>query len=221
MTQRTSGHSPSEADGPSGTADRRTVLRVGGAATLGIGSLVLPAAMVHASGGGGGGGGTPLYAVGATGPAGGRIFLTPTSPGGDNTHHYEAAPADVDAPPVTWINVSGFTSIAVDGAFGSAVGTGPANTASMLAAGDNGGSAFHADAYSLNGFSDWFLPSIQELVELANVPAIVATLGLGTEYWSSTKVDDQEAERLDSDTRIRGSQSGYGEFHNVRPVRRF
>jgi hypothetical protein len=105
MVQRASGDSRGGTQGRRVAADRRTALRFGGATALGIGSLALPSALVHAS---------PApdpssvaFTVGDTGPAGGFIFLTPDSDGGDGIHYYEAAPADAILTTASWIDVAG------------------------------------------------------------------------------------------------------------------
>jgi hypothetical protein len=222
MVQRASGDSRGGTQGRRVAADRRTALRFGGATALGIGSLALPSALVHAS---------PApdpssvaFTVGDTGPAGGFIFLTPDSDGGDGIHYYEAAPADAAATASNWIRVGDTAYVTVTGARGSAVGTGAANTAAMLTAGDTAGCAFLADGYSNAGFTDWFVPSIDELMALAAVPAITETISRTSGYWSSTERagDTNSAEVLFGSNLTRG---GSGQLKaggsRTRPVRRF
>ena len=195
-------------------AERRAALRVGGAAALGISTLALPRAAAHASDGIGP---ASLYTVGAAGPAGGFIFLTPDSLGGDGTYFYEAAPEDAAADGSNWAS---FTS-GVAGARGTAVGAGITNTAAIMAGGDTRGAAHRADNYARAGVTDWFLPSIDELLALAAVPAIAATLVSNASYWSSTEVSGNTGSaEIISSSRARGTANKLG-GHRTRPVRRF
>jgi len=92
------------------------------------------------------------FVLGDTGPAGGIVFYLT-----DNTgqHGLEAAPVDQSAAAI-W----GCQGISVPGANGTAVGTGAANTAAIVAGCAEAGTAAKvADAYSLNGYDDWYLPS--------------------------------------------------------------
>jgi hypothetical protein len=82
-----------------------------------------------------------------------------------------------------------------EGAFPDAIGQGVINTASIVAGCATAGiSARLADQLVLNGFSDWFLPSLDELTEAYNE---LASAGLGSfanhTYWASTQVDDNHA----------------------------
>jgi hypothetical protein len=101
-------------------------------------------------------------AVGKIGPGGGLVFLI----SGGKT--YEMAPKNWDDP----TNVSAVdptsawcsnTSSLLSGTFGAVVGTGQANTALMAAPACTSGAANEATAYSGGGFTDWFLPSKDEL----------------------------------------------------------
>jgi hypothetical protein len=72
----------------------------------------------------------------------------------------------------------------VAGASGSAIGTGATNTTQIMAAGCATGSnaAAYCSNLTLNGYSDWFLPSIDELTEINNT----ISLSSGA-HWSSTE----------------------------------
>lgn len=119
-----------------------------------------------------------IYTVGSTGPVGGIVFYV--SEGG--LHGLEAAPVDFEA---SW----GCQFTLFDGADGTAIGTGAQNTADILAGCDEPGiAAALTDAYSLNGFSDWFLPSIRELRELYLNRAVVGSFG-NSIYLSSSEVE--------------------------------
>ena len=139
---------------------------------------------------------TSSCSIGSPGPAGGIIFyISSTSP----CHGMEVAPTDQAIatwgcwaydPSTNWTwTVVGSTSVAI--------GTGAANTAAIIAAcgstvsgdaylgipaGQNAAAA--ASAYSLNGYTDWYLPSLDELYQLYINQDVV--LLLPGPYWSSS-----------------------------------
>ena len=124
------------------------------------------------------------YAIGDTGPAGGIVFYI--TEGG--LHGLEAAPADQSSG-TTW----GCYPTEIDGADGTAVGTGAQNTADILAGcSDAGIAAEIADAYTLNGFHDWFLPSKDELKELYDQRSVVGGFAID-DYWSSSELNSDYA----------------------------
>jgi hypothetical protein len=120
------------------------------------------------------------YAIGDTGPAGGIVFfVTP-----DGFHGLEAAPADLTA--IEW----GCDGTPIAGADETAIGTGAQNTADILAGCSTTGiAAALADAYTLNGFDDWFLPSKDELNELYLQKNVVGGFNRFG-YWSSSEYLD-------------------------------
>jgi hypothetical protein len=121
------------------------------------------------------------YEIGDTGPAGGIVFYI--TDGG--LHGLEAAPADQSSE-VEW----GCYGKAINGADGTAVGTGTQNTADILAdCSESGVAAKVAKNYSLNGYVDWFLPSVDELNLLYQQRAVVGGF-YNDIYWSSTEQDD-------------------------------
>lgn len=91
----------------------------------------------------------------------------------------------------------------LNGADGKAIGTGSQNTRDIIAGCTTGETAADLCAnLTLNGYSDWFLPSIDELDEMyqnqitINATAVVnggsefSTLNIsGDRYWSSTELD--------------------------------
>jgi hypothetical protein len=115
----------------------------------------------------------PVFEIGDVGPAGGIVFhLTD-----DGIHGLEAAPKD--QPSGVW----GCFEIDFAGADGLAVGDAAQNTADILAGCNEVGIAAKIAAdYTLNGYTDWFLPSIFELV-------LLRAIGIVKEdrYWSSTE----------------------------------
>ena len=123
--------------------------------------------------------------VGATGPGGGVVFYDAgsTQPWG---RYLEAAPVAtlVETSWATGANVSA----AVTGADGTAIGTGAANTLDIVAQSGNEAAtsaAVYCDSLSYGGFTDWFLPSKDELNQMhLNKTAIGVSLGY---YWSSSE----------------------------------
>ena len=120
----------------------------------------------------------PVYAIGDTGPAGGIVFYIIDN----GLSGLEAAPADQGTAP--W----GCFGIVIPGADGFVVGTGAQNTADILAGCNEAGIAADiADAFTLNGFADWFLPSKHELNLLFHQKAVVGGFARDW-YWSSSEV---------------------------------
>ncbi len=162
---------------------------------------------------GGGGGvpntGSPFKAIGDTGPAGGIVFYI--SDGG--LHGLEAALADLPIAP--W------------GCIGNLIGTtrvelyqGAQNTADILAGcPDTPIAADIAAGYTLNGFSDWFLPSRYELNRLYLAKDVVGGFA-SISYWNSTEGDVNSAYLQDFANGNRGIDSKNGTI-GVRAVRAF
>jgi hypothetical protein len=82
----------------------------------------------------------------------------------------------------------------ITGANGTSIGTGAANTTAILAACNTSGiAAALCDNYAGGGYTDWYLPSRDELATMycsncANQP--YSTLGFSSgEYWTSTNLD--------------------------------
>jgi hypothetical protein len=136
---------------------------------------------------------TIVRSIGGNGPAGGKVFYV--TAGG--LHGLEAAPAN-QSNYAAW----GCDGTTVSGAQGTKVGTGAANTAAIAAACptyyDNmmqmtGTSAAKiADAYALNGYTDWFLPSKDELNLLYLQKNLVGGLN-DSYYWSSSESSSANA----------------------------
>ena len=124
---------------------------------------------------------TTVFHIGDNGPAGGKVFYVT-----DNTglHGLEAAPADHSAQ-VQW----GCYGTTIAGADGTAVGTGAANTAAIVAGCAQANTAAKiADAYDLNGYTDWYLPSKDELNLLIQQNTVVGGFA-GNDYWSSSQLN--------------------------------
>ncbi len=150
-----------------------------------------------------------VYKIGDTGPAGGKVFYLSDAAG---LHGLEAAP--VDQSNAKW----GCNGTLVGGT-GRAVGTGKANTAAIKAKCGTGTGAQIAASYSLNGFTDWYLPSLDELILLYAQKARVG--GFANKlYLSSWELDGFNSWGLDFSD---GSETGYGKGYAflVRAVRTF
>lgn len=96
---------------------------------------------------------------------------------------------------IQWYNGASVNTTAL----GKAIGTGQTNTTAIVAAQGTGSYAAKlCDDLSLNGFSDWFLPSIDELKEMrinkllidATSVANAGTAIEATRYWSSTEYSE-------------------------------
>jgi hypothetical protein len=169
------------------------------------------------------------YEIGETGPAGGKIFhqiqngFTMT----DNNsiaYYLEAAPVDWNGndPDLSWceyVNVPP-NYLIVTGTK-TDKGSGRENTALILsAAASNSRTAPAAEAcneYEGGGFSDWFLPSKDELNLLIGKRDIVDGLNSQT-YSSSSQYDDDKVWAFSGNDFI---QYGKDYKANVRPIRAF
>jgi hypothetical protein len=122
------------------------------------------------------------YAIGDTGPAGGLVFYDKGS-FSDGWRYLEAAPMDQSGG-IQWYNGS-FTAIATD----TAVGTGKANTDAIIAAqGEGNYAAALCKNLTINGLSDWFLPSKDELDRMyENLKKAGLGSFSGGMFWSSSQ----------------------------------
>ncbi len=118
------------------------------------------------------------------------LFIS-TDPGYDANvqHGLVAATADqnVLSTKVTWFNGSNITT----GATGTAIGTGLANTDMIITS--QGATAINnaaglARAYTNGGYSDWYLPSKDELNKLYLNKNVIGGF-VGDFYWSSSESD--------------------------------
>jgi hypothetical protein len=75
-------------------------------------------------------------------------------------------------------------------AFGTALGTGQTNTTAIVTAVGNGSYAAKVcDDYESNGYSDWFLPSRDELNLMYKHKASIGGFNPDASYWSSSEID--------------------------------
>jgi hypothetical protein len=165
-------------------------------------------------------GGSPItppitYVIGDTGPAGGWIFYDKGS-SSDGWRYLEAAPSDqsTDAP---W----GCYGTLISGADGTAVGTGEQNTIDIEAGCATAGTAADICAnLSLGGYSDWFLPSNDELVLMIENLTVAGVGGFADhDYWSSSEFNAYNAWGKDF---IHGNINSYKYYPGwIRAVRAF
>jgi hypothetical protein len=160
---------------------------------------------------------TNTYEVGQTGPAGGVVFYV--TDGG--LHGLEAAPTDQGNARYGCFE----TSIA--GADGIAVGTGEQNTADILiGCAEPRMAAAVTDTYALGSYTDWFLPSKDELnLMFLNIGQGSTTIGnvggfVNGRYWSSTEVGSNIAREQHFNGGSQGS-SGKNSMLSIRAVRAF
>lgn len=129
------------------------------------------------------------YALRDTGPAGGFIFYNNSNGAVDGWYYLEAAPSDQSTNMMWWDN-----NIAITIGTSEEIGIGMANTVMIVNA--QGAGTYAAkiceDLSIINGettFSDWFLPSIDELDIMYNNLKVQGADGFtGDVYWSSSDV---------------------------------
>ena len=128
----------------------------------------------------------PLYALRDIGPAGGLIFYVKAGGYSEGWMYLEAAPSD-QSTSATW----GCYGTLIPGADGAAVGTGKQNTIDIVAECATVGIAAEiCSNLVLGGYSDWFLPSQEELnLMYKNLYNIVTPVGgfADSSYWSSSE----------------------------------
>jgi hypothetical protein len=138
----------------------------------------------------------PAYELGDTGPGGGIVFyfskegftMTDT---GETAHFLEAAPA----PMGTGLKWS-LNTLPLSVNTGMAIGTGRQNTANIVAVEGTGpytaaGACYN---YRSNNYSDWFLPSKDELnllYENGNALGFLNVSAVDPNHWSSTQNDNE------------------------------
>lgn len=167
-------------------------------------------------------GSTRTYNIGDVGPAGGKIFITPSTAGNSTGKYFEVAPVEAEVQR-TWATGTN-DLLFVAGADGITIGTGAQNTIDIVAQSGNVAATCAASYCSdlvFGGYSDWFLPSKDELNQMYVNGTALNTSFRSNYYWSSTEA----SYGYQAWTRVfnSGDENEYykGNTANVRPVRAF
>lgn len=154
------------------------------------------------------------YNLRDSGPSGGLIFYDKGDCSG-GWRYMEAAPSDQSSG-IQW---GGFGTMY--GISAVAVGTGKDNTASIVIAIGTGTAAYLCADLNIAGFTDWFLPSLDEIA-LMNVNLKQQGVGSFTtnNYWSSSETDASNSRTFDFSTNT-PSNAGKSGLNFVRAARRF
>jgi hypothetical protein len=156
-----------------------------------------------------------IYQIGDNGPAGGIVFYITNG----GLSGMEVAPVNTGSNSIIW----GCYGIDITGAYGTAIGTGAANTAAIVSGcGLSNTAAKVADDYVFNGYTDWYLPSQDELNMLYLQRYVVAGF-INNFTWSSTQVDINASWALYYDTSTNAYQgpAGKDSYRMVLPIRTF
>jgi hypothetical protein len=133
---------------------------------------------------------TKAYAVGATGPGGGKVFYYSTagftsagSACGTSCHYLEAETGDTSK--AAWCN----TYVALDGTFSQEIGGGYANT-ELMSRGCTSGAWKAPWESTSGGVTDWYLPSLGEIAQMQAQKTVV---GIAQDHWSSNQENESRA----------------------------
>jgi hypothetical protein len=161
-----------------------------------------------------------LYKIGDT-VLGGKIayILQQGDPGYDvNLQHGLVAAISDQSTAIRWYN----GAYKKTGATGTAIGTGLANTNSIISSQGETISSYAAGlarAYNGGGYDDWFLPSKDELYKLYINKVIIGGF-VNTNYWSSSEQDDDFAYKRNFINGDQNFNTKVNTFH-VRAIRAF
>ena len=135
---------------------------------------------------------TLIYAIGDTGPGGGKIFYTSATgftmtDNGQVCHYLEAAPYTyMDNDRMVSLMGSEYNTYLNTG---TAIGTGRKNTTLILALDANARAAKGCKNCTVGDKTDWFLPSLDELSELSKNRSVVLN-AFQFDIWSSSQWGD-------------------------------
>ncbi len=170
------------------------------------------------------------YPIGGTGPAGGHIFYD-KGYYSSGWRYLEAAPASTE-----WTAKEWGSWVTLIGGTGTGIGSGQSNTTIVVTWLNNNSddtygdvtyktdrAAYLCDTLTVGGYSDWFLPSKDELILMyQNLHGIFAPVGGFTDdvYWSSSESTSGSAWIQCFNTNV--VQTQYKVYTNlVRAVRAF
>jgi hypothetical protein len=170
-------------------------------------------------------------AVGDIGPGGGIVFITPSTVGG-NGRFFEAAP-------FTWAGVDDLSTNATYcsnhnsniGSTNVGIGWGETNT-NMAKSACLGGAVAIVNNFNQSnntGYSNWFIPSTNEMIELAKLRNQAGLLKIGNKwtvgrygYWTSTESSASgQASLVTSSWNIGVTNKNDANSNLIRPVRMF
>ncbi len=143
---------------------------------------------------------------------GGKVFYI------DNTGQHGLVAATTD---LGMGSAWGCKGVAISGADGINVGTGNQNTVDIAnGCNEAGTAATLCNDLVLEGFSDWYLPSKEELNLLYKQKMLIGGFAKDT-YWSSSEVNSICAwiQSFDTGTQFSTTTKDYGT--NLRPIRAF
>jgi len=174
-----------------------------------------------------------IYTIGQIGPGGGKIFYESSTAFACGPtlnllcNYLEVAPEDwaASGSPEVTVAWSGNTNTSVPGGTLVEIGTGYKNTLSIIAQNSTAGrAATVAQAYRGGGFSDWFLPSNNELESVRQASLLAAFSGdfTGNYYWSSSELSATSATARDfGDASYDNESKIRSDGYRARPVRGF
>lgn len=163
---------------------------------------------------------SPLYTIGDT-VLGGKIayILQKGDSGYDaNIQHGLVAAISDQITGIRWYN----GTYKKTGATGTAIGTGLANTNSIISTQVETTTSYAAGlarAYKGGGYDDWYLPSKDELYKLYLNKVIIGGF-TNTNYWSSSERDDEFAYKLNFNNGDQNANNKVNVF-KVRAIRAF
>ena len=177
-------------------------------------------------------GNSGVFSLGSTGPGGGKVFHVSSSgfacgPTLSQTCHYlEAAPtsgASAWSDGIRDTVWSGNTNTAT-GATGTAIGTGYKNTLAIISQNNTSNrAASKAQSYrGPNNFSDWYLPSKDELFEMYSRQSDLSIApGPSNDYWSSSESSATKAWYYYMGSATWNNDTSKGDRLYVRAIRAF
>lgn len=169
------------------------------------------------------------YSVGDTGPAGGKIFITPETTNANNWSnntgkYFEVAPLSTEVT-ITWAP----KSLNLPGSYIKKLGGGHQNTLDIISSGlaeSDTSAARYCYNLVYNNKSDWYLPSIGELKKIYDILYIekeIESFSTDYSYWSSTEISAGQTQTFSFVTGTIGADyaSRTDTSRYARPVRRF
>ena len=158
---------------------------------------------------------------------GGKVayILVSGDPGYDATtpHGLIAATSD-QSTAIQWCNNCAFNNGPSIGATGAAIGTGLTNTNTIIASQGPTSTSYAAGlarAYAGGGYTDWYLPSKEELNKLYLNKTLIG--GFQTVYWSSTEEASYQYSYAFGQQFYNGQHASYNKWaaYYVRAIRSF